>query len=218
VDPKLFYKTIVPILSMKNTALLCLSSPADDSNYYSSLMGLKKANGDDFFNVVNCFQICEPCRKLPREKQIYCTHVKSTTPWLSQRKINDLKALYKNSPEDAIREFGGLVMSDHLPALRKEEVELAFSQDRVTTMSPPKYIFTSCDPTGGGPSQLALCSGYYNVFGDFIVKFYLLMYSCSAHSTSDRTYSIMFPAPNEAVSAFSYNSARCRRKRSKCAT
>lgn len=103
---------------MKNTSLLCLSSPADDANYYSSLMGLKKENGSDFFNVVNCFQICGPCQKLPREKQIFCQHVKSTTPWLSSRKIRDLKALYKSSPEDAIREFGGVVMSNHLPALK----------------------------------------------------------------------------------------------------
>lgn len=52
----------------------------------------------------------------------------------------------------------------------KEEVALAFAQERVTTTAPPKYIFTSCDPTGGGPSQLAICSGYYTSFGDFVVS------------------------------------------------
>jgi hypothetical protein len=155
-------------------------------------MGLKKENGSDFFNVVNCFQICGPCQKLPREKQIFCQHVKSTTPWLSSRKIRDLKALYKSSPEDAIREFGGVVMSNHLPALElssfscwrgspflketmssKAEIARAFSQERVITQAPPKYIFTSCDPTGGGPSQLAICSGYYTTFGDFVVSCFL---------------------------------------------
>jgi len=30
IDPQLFYKVIVPILSMKNTSLLCLSSPEGD--------------------------------------------------------------------------------------------------------------------------------------------------------------------------------------------
>lgn len=168
---------------MKNTALLCLSSPADDSNYYSSLLGLKKDNGDTFFNVVNCFQICEPCQKLDREKQILCTHVKNTAPWLSSSKIRDLKALYKTNPEDAIREFGGMVMSDHLPALRKEEVEKAFAQERVVTLAPPKYIFTSCDPCGGGPSQLALCSGYYTAFGDFVVSAFILTCISVLHTT-----------------------------------
>ena len=183
VDHKLFYKTIVPILSMKNTALLCLSSPADDSNYYSTLLGLKRPNGDDFFNVVNCFQICKACQKLEREKQILCTHVKSTTPWLSSPKIKDLKILYKTNPEDAIREFGGMVMSDHLPALCKDEIARAFAQERVTTMSPPKYIFTSCDPTGGGPSQLAICSGYYTMFNDFVVSSFTLSCTIARHTT-----------------------------------
>jgi len=95
IDPKLFFKTIVPILSMANTSLLCLSSPEGDSNYYSQLLGLNKPDGTPFFNVVNCFQICAKCLKLERVKQIDCTHIKSTAHWLSSRKIRELKTLYK---------------------------------------------------------------------------------------------------------------------------
>lgn len=196
---------------MKNTSLLCLSSPADDANYYSTLMGLKRENGEPFFIVVDCFQICGPCQKLDRAKQILCSHVKSTTPWLSSRKIRDLKALYKSSPEDAIREFGGIVMSDHLPALCKEEVVRAFAQERITTLAPPKYIFTSCDPTGGGPSQLAMCSGYYTALGDFVVSlyfFYFVKYICSAHKTVARTTSIMVPVLNGSTSTALHNSPK----------
>ncbi len=59
IDHKLFFKTIVPILSMKNTCLLCLSSPEGDSNYYSSLLNLKReGSNENFFNVIECFQIC----------------------------------------------------------------------------------------------------------------------------------------------------------------
>lgn len=70
IDPKLFFKTIVPILSMKNTALLCLSSPEGDSNYYSALMNLKRDDGSNepFFNVINCFQICAKCLKLGKAR------------------------------------------------------------------------------------------------------------------------------------------------------
>lgn len=198
IDPKLFFKTIVPILSMKNTSLLCLSSPEGDSNYYSSLMTLKRPDGTSFFQVVECFQICKACRKLERIKQIQCNHVKSTAHWLSSRKIKELKLLYKASPEDAIREFGGVVMSDHLPAFRKEEVHRAFQQPPVTIQHKPPFVFTCCDPSGGGPSMLSIVSGYYTAYGDVVVRlFYFVKYVISASCTKRCTMKTMLHSPNE---------------------
>jgi len=157
---------------MMNTSLLCLSSPEGDSNYYSGLMNLKKTNGEPFFNVINCFQICEKCLKLERTEQIKCTHVKSTAHWLSSKKIKELKQLYKASPEDAIREFGGMVVSDYKPALRKEEVQRCFANDRVPTTHRPAYVFTACDPNGGGPSQMSIVSAYFDSLGRLVVSNY----------------------------------------------
>lgn len=170
IDPALFFKVIVPILSMSKTSLLCLSSPEGESNYFSALMNLKKDNGDPFFNVISCWQICEECLKLERVKQINCNHIKSTAHWLSSKKIKELKQLYKASPEDAIREFGGVVVSNFLPALRKEEIALCFAAERVQTESAPKYVFTACDPSGGGPSHMSIASGYFNVRGEIVVR------------------------------------------------
>jgi len=178
IDPKLFFKTIIPIISMKNTALMCLSSPEGENNYYSILMNFKREGTDEpFFHVVNCFQICKKCLKLERAKQINCTHVKNTAHWLGSRKIRELKTLYKASPEDAIREFGGVVVSDHLPALPKEEIARTYKEglSHVTT-APPQFIFTCCDPSGGGPSHMSIASGYYDRNGDVVVsKIYLLI-------------------------------------------
>jgi len=65
IDPQLFYQTILPILQMKNTALLCLSSPEGDDNYYSQLLNLRDPIlGGPFFRVVECFMICKDCQKL----------------------------------------------------------------------------------------------------------------------------------------------------------
>lgn len=154
---------------MKNTCLLMLSSPDVDANYFSSLMNLKKENGASFFQVIDCFQICKKCLLLERVKAIQCKHIKSTAHWLSSRKIAELKMLYKSDPETAIREFGGVVVSDYRPALRKEEVEKCFKMEPVATMHPPAYIFTACDPSGGGPSQLAIVSGYFTKLGDVVI-------------------------------------------------
>jgi len=173
IDPKLFYKTIVPILSMKNTSLLCLSSPEGDSNYYSALMNLKRKDRpeESFFRVLQCEQICKDCQKLERVKQIACNHIRNNAHWLSARKIRELKTLYEASPEDAIREFGGLVVSDTLPAFRKEEIARLFASAPYTTLAPPKFIFTCCDPSGGGPSMLSVVSGYYTGIDAVVVTF-----------------------------------------------
>ncbi|MBX9637236.1 MAG: hypothetical protein K2Q45_06765 [Nitrosomonas sp.] len=107
--------------------------------------------------------------KLDRAKAILCRHIKSTAHWLSSRKINELKQLYKASPEDAIREFGGIVVSDYRPALRKEEIADCMRMESFITTHPPSYIFTACDPSGGGPSQLAIVSGYFTKLGDVVI-------------------------------------------------
>lgn len=150
-------------------------------------MNLKKENGESFFQVIECFQICEDCLKLERTKQIQCTHIKNTNHWLSQRKIRELKTLYKASPEDAIREFGGVVVSDSLPALNKNDINYAFSAPKAVTLAAPRFIFTCCDPSGGGPSNLSIASGYYTAGNDVVVSFlfyYIVTLSCIKHDNA----------------------------------
>ncbi len=148
---------------------------------------------------------------MERVKQIQCTHIKSTAHWLSSRKIQELKTLYKASPEDAIREFGGIVISDYLPALCKDDVNKCFAAPRVITSAPPPYVFTCCDPTGGGPSMLSIASGYFNNAGDVVVRkivycptkrhyfvflLYFPKYIFSVHVTTACTISTILGSPN----------------------
>lgn len=154
---------------MKNTVILLLSSPEGESNYFSGLMNATDSKGKLFFNVIICQQICEECQKLERIKQIECNHVPNPAPWLSSKKMRELKLLYKANPEDALREFGGLVISNYKPALRKEEVQQMFSAEPVLITTTPPYIFTACDPNGGGPSQMSICSGIFLGTGEFVI-------------------------------------------------
>ena len=169
IDNQLFYKTIVPMLSVLGTCLLGLSSPDVQENYFSTLLNLKKENGQPFFQVVNCFQICSKCMKLEQAKAYKCNHIKSSAHWLSQRAIKDLKSLYKSDPATAIRELGGVSVSDYKPALRKEEVQRCFAMQPFITQHSPALIFTCADPSGGGPSQLAIVSGYFTRLGDVVI-------------------------------------------------
>jgi len=179
IDPNLFYKTILPILQMKNTALLALSSPEGSDNYYSQLMQLEDEHGRPFFRTVDCFMICKSCRKLERDKQILCNHVKQTAHWLSARKGQRLKSLYKHDPSTAIREFGGISIDGFTPCFRPEDVALLYDAPPVVLNYTPDYVYVAVDPNGGGPSQMAIVSLYFDTNGRCIVS-YFIVYSFDA--------------------------------------
>ena len=172
ISQALFYKTLVPILQMKYTSLLALSSPEGDDNYFSTLLTLKdKTDNTDFFQKVDCFQICKSCERLPdRAERIKCNHIPNAAFWLSSLAKQKLKPLYENNPEDAIREFGGMVISDYKPALNKEEVQRWFERPRWASETAPAVIFISADPSAGGPSHMSMSCGF--VMGiDTVVSF-----------------------------------------------
>jgi len=162
---------------MKNTALIALSSPGDSDNYYSQLIETKGEDGDSWFKVVQAIMVCSECRKLARDKQIMCQHVPHTAHWLSKRKFERLKLLYKHAPATALREYGGMVVSDHAPCFNPDHVAM-FSEGRaVVTQSAPDFIYVAADPSGGGPSHCAVVSGFFNRDGKFVVSTLLLFYS-----------------------------------------
>lgn len=161
---------------MKNTALLALSSPEGSDNYYSQLIQLQDdKTGRSFFRIVDCFMICEACRKLERDKQILCNHVKQTAHWLSARKGQRLKSLYKTDPGTAIREFGGIIEDDFASCFRKEDIKMMYDATPAIIKYSPDHVYVAVDPNGGGPSQMAIVSGYFDVNTRFIVSFISLV-------------------------------------------
>lgn len=137
------------------------------------------------FKRVDCFRICEACRQLDNEEAIKCEHIPQTAHWLSESRTKRLKGLYSNASALALREYGGMIVSDHAPVYAKRDIAAAFALPRVQTTAPPNIIFTAVDPSGGGPSHMAITSGYYTNNGDFVVSFnrlllglYIIQYSC----------------------------------------
>ena len=175
IDPNLFYKTIVPILQLKNTSLLALSSPEGNENYYSQLLNLKDEHGRPWFKVVDKKMICAECQKGDRAKQLACDHIKKTEEWLSNRKFERLKALYSNAQGTALQELAGMVVSEYTPCFNMDDIEACFTAKPVITLSAPGIIYISADPSGGGPSHLALAAGYFDMASNFVVNF--LLYS-----------------------------------------
>jgi len=191
---------------MKNTALFALSSPEGSQNFFSKMINLK-VDGEPFFRVCDCQLICEDCRKLEPEKQVLCTHVKQTASWLSGKKGQRLKVLYSADPATLAKEMMGIIADDYLPCFPHDLIKQCFSLPPYVTKTAPKYVFITVDPSGGGVSQLGICSGYYTDELEFVVSG-PIMYSSLAAFSNSVTISIMLCLSYENRIVFSTNSYR----------
>jgi hypothetical protein len=72
-----FKKVIVPIMTVGGTALICISSLGDSSNYYSRLLVKTLPNGLPAFNVIRFTLSCARCEK-------------TSTPWLCTHKLGEI--------------------------------------------------------------------------------------------------------------------------------
>jgi hypothetical protein len=69
MDKRVFNEVVVPLFGVINTAVLAISSPDDDQNYYSELLELKTSTGETFFKVIKIGLACDSC--FDAGKQIY---------------------------------------------------------------------------------------------------------------------------------------------------
>ena len=181
VDRKLFMEGLFPILKMANAAMLCLSSPGDESNHYSRMVQAKdKATGEPLFKFIQAKQICDDCLKLPNEEAMNCDHIKNTAPWINHRRSKRFQVLYEDDPVLAMAEYGGVIRSSIMSAFRKSEISEMYDEEnnpRVITTATPSMIFITADNNGGGSSHMALTSAYYAANGDFVVSAFSLSFS-----------------------------------------
>eukprot|EP00854_Cymbomonas_tetramitiformis_P032397 gene32397-41079_t len=64
LDENVFTEVIVPLLNVRDTALLAISTPLDENNFYSTLLAMKEPNSDrPMFNTLEIKLICSDCEK-----------------------------------------------------------------------------------------------------------------------------------------------------------
>ena len=165
----LAFETIFPLLEMKNTAFVAISTVLDQFNFFSKLLALKDEDGEDFFDVIMVDTTCDSCkRKLPQRQWKDCTHINDTVlpPWKSKDKYMRAKILQTADPNAGrnARESMGLVEGDYKRALNDEYVHRTFDSATRRTKNVerhPKRVYIAIDPDGGGAgSRMSVVSGY----------------------------------------------------------
>ena len=53
INARLFYETIVPLLEMRVTSLIAISTPLDEFNFFSKILNLHDDDGHPFFDTIH---------------------------------------------------------------------------------------------------------------------------------------------------------------------
>lgn len=169
MDLKMFNEVIVPLLELETTALICISTPQESTNFYSLMFEMKDPGGAPLFNQQKIEMVCEDCKKGPNPQD--CTHMKHLLPrWKSSGKQDMVRQIYGDNATDMLRESMGVTTNDQCSVFHQKWVEAFKARPPYAFVNRPKYIFIGCDPNGGGESEMCVwsCSmesGQYIVVG-----------------------------------------------------
>jgi len=155
----MFHEVIVPLLEIETTALICISTPQDSTNFYSLMFEMKDAAGELLFNQIQLQMVCEDCKASANPQD--CTHMKHLLPkWKSGAKQDMVRLIYGENSADMLRESMGVTTNDTSSIFQENWLNLFASRPTYQSSSRPTVIFVACDPNGGGSSQMAIVSLY----------------------------------------------------------
>ena len=79
IPQDVWLEVVIPLVEVKNTALVAISTPLDSSNFYSTLVGMKDDEGRPVFDVLQAQAACAVCVE-QLEDPSKCPHVQLERP------------------------------------------------------------------------------------------------------------------------------------------
>lgn len=157
-DLQLVNEVIVPLLSMRDSVLLCISTLTDEHNYYTRFMNNRTDSGKPLFNSISFSLVCDACRATDFPEQ--CTHKLHEMPrWLDSKRVGMIKKILADDPSMFLRETMGLSCDGNTRAFPETHITGLSQRPRpsVGRLSTTN-VFVAIDPAGGGSSAFAICS------------------------------------------------------------
>ena len=150
-------EVVIPLIEVKNTALIAISTPLDTSNFYSNLISMKADDGTPVFEVLQASAACAKCIA-ELDDPSKCPHVNLERPaWKSKEKQQIVKALYNNNKQMMLRESMGVVTETADGVFVRKTVNELFDKPRRALVD-TQHVYIAIDPTGAGPSKFAIVS------------------------------------------------------------
>lgn len=163
-DQGLVSEVIVPLLSMQESVLLCISTLLDGSNHYSKMFELQNDKGEQLFKTIAITLVCDECAASAHPE--LCTHKLGSLPrWISSSKVETVRTLLSEDPAMILRETLGIAADGSNKAYSHDDVSAMMNMKPLPVRIDPRrsnenqmYFFVAVDPSGGGPSAFSIAS------------------------------------------------------------
>lgn len=176
IDPNVFFNVIVPMLSVRFTTLMCITSPQSMENWYTKVIRYKDENGEPLVTSAEFRNVCPKCRLNDPRDWPKCTHV-SSIPDADHKSIeqtNKWNKVYEahGLEEVAQRENLGIVTENEHCCFNPFNVERCFSDIMRSPLDKSiiqsgyiSSLYCCIDPNGGSMncSYTAMSIGYKNL-------------------------------------------------------
>jgi hypothetical protein len=169
LKPELFKQVIVPLMTVDHTAMLAISSPGDEFNYYSILQDLKNQYGEPLFKNIQIGLGCDKCRLAGEDK---CPHsLKRLPAWKSEGRHELVRAIYADQTDVMKREAEGQIVSNRIFLFQKKWVD-AFekSEPEGFPYQTTQLVHVAIDPSGGGAQSDYVIVSMIKEKGKWIVR------------------------------------------------
>jgi len=177
MDMGVFYEVIVPLMEVRGTATVCISTPLGSWNFYSELTEIRDDRGRLIFNVIRVGMACRRCIKQGNEDK--CNHPSVNRPeWKSEDSFAKVKAIFGDRKTLLKREILGLVADDESVAFQTDHLKAFFARKPFAEPHPSiNTVYMAVDPNGGGStedgSETAVVSFFYQA-GQVVVRSFTL--------------------------------------------
>jgi len=166
LDPEVFFQVMVPLLGVKHTSLIMISTPVNTENFYSELFNATDPEtGEKLFNTFQVSLICDKCKG--KQIESACRHRLQDIPsWKSAGKFKMISEIFRGREVLYKREEMGTVSDGGKPVFEKEHIESFFNHDPFVFKEQPTHVFIACDPNASSDSktnrsQMALSACVY---------------------------------------------------------
>jgi hypothetical protein len=166
-----FKLNIVPMMQLKYTTLMGISTAEGERNFYTQLMRMKNLDGSPLFRVVDTGLVCDAC--LANGTASECTHMMhKVSQWKSTKRMAIFKQVMKNDPEKYAREVLGAGVTAEQETFTSESVDMCIDQRPINLDEHDvRTVCVAVDPSGGGSgSDYAIVSFTYTDANECVVS------------------------------------------------
>jgi hypothetical protein len=159
IQPEVWTEVVIPLMGVRDTGLAAISTPLDESNYYSSLINKTDGRGERIFEVLEARAACQACIETLADPS-KCPHVQLDVPsWKSKEKQQVERAMFGGDQSTMLRESFGIITQDQDGVFMRKRINRMFERERNLLPMDVRHVYVAIDPTGGGPSKFAIVSG-----------------------------------------------------------